>query len=286
MSRRLLVLLLVGCLSAGVLTGCGADDGDDEATATTTADTVAPPVASVITPLTVELIDAGAEPRQVLRHEFTEGDTWTGDLGFTLSSGDTSAVIDGESRLDITSVDDSGIATATYALAGLDVVVESQGIDAADAVDINGEVVVAPDRTVASATVQVQSDDAIPGADAVAGALDPRLPSLFFPFPAEPIGPGARWAISGPLSLFGAQVDFVAEAELTSRNGGRFDVAVAIEMRDQVRSGVALVGVGRIRGDRATIGPVEGSIVLDGSVLPVEADRPQPATLDLRIVEQ
>jgi len=284
--RRCLVIALACCLALGVLSGCGDDDGAGEATAATTAVTAAPTVASVITPLAVDLIDAGAEPRQVLRHDFTVGDSWSGNLEFTLSSAGTTATIDGVSGLEITSVDDAGIATASYALEGLDVVVESQGIDAPDAVDISGEVVVAPDRTVDSATVQVQSDEAIPGVEAIAGALDPRLPSVFFPFPAEPIGPGARWAISGPLSLFGAEVDFVAEAELTSRNGGRFDVTVAIEMRDPVRSGVALVGFGRIQGDTARLGPVTGSIALSGTLLPPGADRPQEAALDLRITER
>lgn len=284
MPRRCLVFALLCSLALGVLTGCG-DDGDPVDTAEEAPVTTVPQVLA-LTPLTVELVDGGAEPRQVLGQQFSPGTTWSGDLDFTLSSTGTTAEIGGVSRLEVTSVDDSGAATTDYALEGLDVASEDQGIDATDAVDISGELVVAPDRTVTSATVEVRSSGAIPGADAIASALDPRLPSLLFPFPEAPIGPGARWRITGPLSLFGADVDFIAEAELATRTGGAFEVVVSIEMRDPVRSGVTMTGFGRIRGDIAQVGPVEGSIVLSGTLLPAGADRPQEAALDLRIVEQ
>ena len=169
-------------------------------------------------------MEPGEQPRAVLRQALQAGSTSTGELTFALDvEGVAAAEIVGPSTITVRSVDGDGTAVADYALEGLDVTSAGEG-DAiptvTDALDITGEVVVTADRTATSATVQTTSSGDIPGLDAVAESLDPRLTSILFPFPSEPIGPGAEWEISGPLPFFGANVELDAIANLVSRSAG------------------------------------------------------------------
>lgn len=276
-SRRRLACALAVTL---LLAGCG-DDGEAGSGPTTTPG--AEPVP--LTPLTVELVDPGAEPREVLAHSFAPGDEWSGDLDFRLELDQVLGVVEGTSRLVTEAVAEDGSATVSYGLEGLTATVSGTGQSPTPSAvqDITGQVVVTPDRTVTLATVRTEAADDFAE---VALNLDPRLPFILFPFPSAPVGPGARWDISGPLSLFGAQVEFEAAARLARRAGGRFTVEVEIHLRDPEQVGFALDGIGAIQGELSQVGPLSGSIAVAGTVIPPGQDRPAPASLGLQITEQ
>ncbi len=288
MSRRRLVLLSAWCLGVAVLVGCGDDGPTGEATPTTST---APPRVLGLTPLTVELIDAGAEPRQVLAHDIADGTSWTGDLTFDLSvESVTTAHIEGESHLDTESVGAEGSVTARYGLLDLDVSAQSGDPDVPPTegtLDITGRVVVGPDRTATAATVSTEATGDLAGIDAVAAGLDPRLSSLLFPFPTEPIGNGAEWDISGPLPLFGTGVVLEARARLEQRQGGRFDIVVTVGLATpdgQDGPQIDLTGFGEIAGNVGSLGPSLGSIVTSGGiVLPDRGPDPLPMTMELHL---
>lgn len=280
------------CAAALFLAGCGDRGGDEATTTSADADGALPPQAVPLTPLEVELVRAGTSPRAVLEHDISPGTEWVGELSFGLAvEGVSTAQVDGESHLEAIAVDDDGTVTADYGLLGLDVAVGAEGAPPVeDALDITGEVVVEADRTVTSATVQTTASGDIPGVEGVAAALDPRLSSLLFPFPAEPIGPGAEWDIRGPLPLFGTVVQLEARARLVRRQGGRFDIAVAVVLTsadDEPGPGIDLTGLGEIKGDVTALGPDEGTIAASGTiVLPDRGPEPRPMTMDVRLTGQ
>ena len=291
MPRRLLLPLAVVAL----LAGCGGDDGSVATpTSSASAPAPAPPVQIVLTPLDVRLVAPGEQPRAVLRHELRPGSTSTGELTFALDvEGVAGAEIVGPSTITVRAVDGNGTATAAYALEGLDVTSRGEGDaipTAADALDITGEVVVTADRTATSATVQTTSSGDIPGLDAVAGSLDPRLTSLLFPFPSEPIGPGAEWEIRGPLPFFGATVELEALARLVSRSAEQFEIGIAVTLASPPAGSdiaIDLSGFGEIGGTTSGLVPRSGSIVATGGiVLPDRGPDPIPTTMELRIAGQ
>ena len=285
--------LLIGLSIVGLLGACGGDDGS-EATPTSFAPAPSQAVEIALTPLDVRLVQPGTSPRSVLRHELRPGSTSSGELTFALDvAGVAGAEIVGPTSITIQSVDGNGTATADYALEGLDVTSQGGG-DAipttTDALDITGEVVVAADRTATSATVQTTSSGDIPGLDAVAGSLDPRLTSLLFPFPSEPIGPGAEWEVTGPLPFFGATVELDAVARLVSRSAEEFEIGIAVTLASRPGApGIAieLSGFGEIVGTTDALVPQSGSIVAEGGiVLPDRGPDPIPTTMELRITGQ
>ena len=269
------------------MAGCS----DDGGSSTTTSSTTAPPQVVGLTPLTVELVEAGAEPREVLAQDIAEGTSWTGDLTFDLGveSVITAAIV-GESHLDIESVETEGSVTAAYGLLDLEVSAISMDPDLPPqegTLDITGRVVVGPDRTATAATVSTEATGDLAGIEALAAGLDPRLSSLLFPFPAEAIGTGAEWDISGPLPLFGTDVELAARARLEQRQGGQFTVIVALSLttpEDQEGPQIDLDGFGEIEGDVASLGLDLGSIVTSGGiVLPDAGPDPLPMTLEVHI---
>lgn len=285
MPRRCLVIALACCLALGVLSGCGDDEAEEAAPSTTV------PSVLGLTPLTVELVEPGAEPRQVLAHDIAEDSRWTGDLVFELSvESVTSAHIEGASQLDAESVRADGSVTARYGL--LDLAVSAEAGDPAlpptqGTLDITGRVVVGPDRTATAATVSTEATGDLAGIDALAAGLDPRLSSLLFPFPTEPIGDGAQWNITGPLPLFGTGVVLDAQARLERRQGGHFDIVVTLSLttpQDQQGPTIDLSGFGEISGEVGSLGPSRGSIVTSGGiVLPDRGTEPLPMTMELEI---
>lgn len=288
MRRR--TLLCCGLVASLVLAGCS-DDGGGGSDAPAATTVVPLPVA--ISPLEVTLVSPGPAPLALMAHNFTPHDRWRGHLTFTVDVGTGSTLaVEGPSTLANESVDGSGAVTAAYALDGLDLTTTTaEGAETAadDALTITGHVVVDEHRTATDATVLSRSSGEVPGVDSIASALDPRLPSILFPFPTEPISPGAQWDIEGPLSLLGAQVDLEARAELTRRRGDRFRVTVLLRLNTPESAGGAeihLNGAGDITGRLDQLGPVRGSVTLGGTIAPDDPEDTRPLNLQLRIREQ
>lgn len=280
--RRPLAVLLA---AAAVLAACGGDDGGGAAT---TTPATSPPTVAALAPLEVRLLRSGAAPRSVLRHELEEGTSSSGDLRFDLTvEGVAEATIEGPNSIAISAVDDAGVATADYGLVGLDVTVSSADTPATDALDLTGEVTVAPDRSATAATIQTRSSGAIPGLDSVATSLDPRLASLLFPFPEAPVGVGAEWEIRGPLPFFGTTVELVALARLVGREGPRFEIGVALTMITPEGEGTNRIdarGFGELVGRGDQLVPVSGAVEASGGMVLVDrGPEPLPMALTLRI---
>jgi hypothetical protein len=266
-------------VAVAVLAASACAGGGDDPSPTTSS---APPVTEVpapISPLTVELVDAGARPQAVLAHDLAAGDRWTGRLQLDLAVGSAEpATIRGRERLDVQSILPGGV-VATYALEELEITGGGPTVPPEQG-DITGELVLGLDRTVTSATVQPSATT-----DTLAAALDPRLPFLLFPFPDEPIGIGARWEIRGPLSLFGNPVDLLATARLLRRDGDRFeiDVLLALQSPSGRRGGrLSLSGTGEIVGSVSQLGPLRGAIAVQGTTRGA-GQGPQPAAFALQI---
>jgi len=286
-------------LAAGLVTlvllvpGCG-DDGGEATDATPppadTARTV--PTRLAVTPLTVSLEAPGQAPRSPLRQDLRPGPSGTADLEFALAvEGVNSARVSGDAGLEVTDVADVGRATVDYGLTGLDVSVSAgsaaEGEPVTDALDITGVLEVGPARDVSTASVETTNTGEIPGVEAVAGSLDPRMAFLLLPFPSEPVGVGARWTVEGPLPLFGTTVTLVADVRLEERRQGRYTVTAGVAMEtSEGGSGpeIALLGTGRLAGDVSRLGLRQGTIGLDGTVvLPDRGPDPRPMTLELDV---
>jgi hypothetical protein len=288
--RRLAVLLLV----ASVLMACSGDDGETTASTTGPPPATAPsgPVTVAVTPLEVELHDAGRAPRARLEHAFSPGSTSDATITLTLEvEGVTSAEVTGASSFTVEEVDAEGSASSTYALNGLDVAVSPVGGDpgdpVADALDVSGTLDVQVDRVVTAATVETSTSGAIPGVEAVAGSLDPRLIGLLLPFPTRPVGTGASWTVAGPLPLFGTTVDLTAELELIERDRDRFVLTAAIGMASagsDTAATIDLQGIGRLEGDLRRLALRRGVAGLTGTiVLPDRGPDPLPMALELDV---
>jgi len=276
---------------------CGDDDGTDDPLPLGTAPptTVAQgPTTAVpeLTPLEVELLLPGEAPRQPLVHDVAAGTVWNGDLAFTLAVDTVADVsVATDNRLDQRAVAADGTISTGYALTGLDLTLNSTDGAAAevdDALTISGQLLVGPDRTVEEATVETEvTDPSLPPAvRSFASALDPRLTTLLLPFPAQPVGPGGEWLISGPIPFFGNQVVLSTRAALIRRDAETFqlDLAVSMTTPDDSGNDIELSGLGQLVGRFDTLGPTSGRISLEGTIsLPDRSPAPLPMRLDLEV---
>jgi hypothetical protein len=291
--------LAAGCLALlALVAGCGGDDGDEGAgdPESPTSVTAGPGglTAADITPLSVELLEPGREPRSALAADLSATHPSAADFRFDLAiEGVTSAHVVGTSRMGAPSeVDDDGTAEVHYSLGGLDVALTVAGLPptrAEDALAMNWQLVVGPDRGITSATVQTLTSGNLPGVETVAGSLDPRLTSLLLPFPAEPVGIGGQWRVEGSLPMFGSTVALVADLELVQRRGSSFVVAAALTITTphaESTPDISLEGLGRLGGDLHQLGLRRGSVAMSGTIAqaaPGAEVIPMPLTLDVAI---
>ncbi len=259
-----------------LLAGCSDDEEPEPALPAAPLDTSQPagPVTVAITPLGVTVRDRGATPREILEQDLAEDQPSVGELTFDLQVEEISnARIVGDNRLDVMSFRE-GDATATveYALSGLDVALAESGEPTdpiEDALSLTGTLQVGPDRGVTAATIDTQASGEIPGVEALADSLDPRLTSLLLPFPTEPVGIGAEWTVQGPLPMFGATVSLTAEMQLVERQGNHYVLTAALAMETPTPGSgpeVTLQGIGRLVGDLRRLGLLEGTMGMDGTI--------------------
>jgi hypothetical protein len=253
--RRWVTALLVGAVLAGA---CG-DDGDastadattttaEGATTTTTEAAETDNGAEPVDGPTVELLDAGAEPRRELRLAPTEGDV----VEVTLRQGQVFEVrADGHEERAST-VHELDMAHEVVSVAGdeIEVAIRYQGgrvIEADEAVRPMLEDMVGRfDGLEASATFDRQGrivaattpDLDVSDMPELAGFLDSlgeQMASFTTPFPAEPVGVGAQWVVTSSADfagVFGAETSvLITLTELTD------DVAAAdTELRMEMTS--------------------------------------------------
>lgn len=211
-------------------TGCGLFGGGDEPTLTGT--TLAPPV--TIPRSTTELLDAGEEPRQVLRFAFGPGSTTVDvvvDLDVTQDGGEPVVLdlppIRQRLRLTTAAPEADGnvpidLEVEAAAVDGASTLSEQErasvdeelsgivGLRGAGSIDQRGRVVdFAYDAP----------DDLDPALSSVIDGLSDQVASLVAPVPDEPVGVGARWRATTNASVGGASVPITTVFEITAIDG-------------------------------------------------------------------
>jgi hypothetical protein len=289
----LVPLLAVSLALTAACSDDGGDGGDTEE-ATVTRDL------RPLTPLEVAVEDPGDAPREVLEQTTGEGATWDGGIELGLEIGDlVRARAVGDTTLEVRSVDEDGTAVVTYTLDGLDVALGTGGAEAGqttpDALGVEGDVEVAPDRSGAAGSRQrVAASGAVPGAEGLANSLDPRIVFAFLPFPDEPVGEGARWTVEGPIHLFDVALTLEVEVELVRLRGGMFATTAAITMAPDPEvdqppgiQDLQLTGLAEVRGDLSQLGPAHNRIAVNGTaVFPDNGNEPQPVSLRLEVEQR
>jgi hypothetical protein len=173
----------------------------------------------------VKLLEAGAEPRKVLRLHPTSDDKQT--LILTVKS--TKA--DLKVTLDATVKQVAGDGTITYALVlsdldpGAKPGVPAEAAEAMKGV-LNSLKGVSGTGTVSSqgicAAIKVQSGSGSnPFAGLIMDQLRDLLRQLVVPLPEEAVGPGAKWEVKGPIKSQDLTIDNTSTCELVSLEGER-----------------------------------------------------------------
>jgi hypothetical protein len=172
----------------------------------------------------------------------------------------------------VRSVEPEDVADVDYRFTGLDISlgVGTEVDPVVDAIDLDGDLLVHPDRRVESATVATRLSDALPSIlRDILNELDPRVTTLLLPFPTEPVGRGARWRITGPLPVLGAATVLDAQARLVRHRGALFDIVfdIALTTPDQGDgNALELEGLAHLVGDTRSLGPTLGTLDLAGTV--------------------
>jgi hypothetical protein len=230
------VRVLAGLLAAATaLTGCGLFGGDDTAATTTapttsTSTTTAPPVAKTEP---VEVLDAGAEPRQALRVAYTEGDkatvTFTSDFAVTQKSAGRTQRLDSPPiaqtlAYTVGRVTDDG-AELTIRIEAIAAKGKGTGLTDEELRALDDELaplvgVEATGTVTSLGELEDLSFDLPAGlSDAVKTqltALESQLPTLGPALPSEPVGVGASWRSTSTSSAGGAEIETVTTFTATA----------------------------------------------------------------------
>lgn len=189
---------------------------------------------------TLQLLDAGVAPLEPVRYRFETGGSETGTLdtkmSMSMSLGDQQVPMEAlpplrmTTQLRVAEVAADGRARLEYKL----VSAEASGSDA-QAAELNRSLAqvrglsgsyhmdtmgrITPGTTTARSTT-------VPGGNEVLGELEQSIHQLIVPFPAEAIGPGARWQVKQKVDSSGIQLSQVVEYTLRARNGDRLELDV------------------------------------------------------------
>lgn len=227
---------LLAWLAAGSLTvalaGCGLFDQDDAPARSTT--TVA--ATTTTAPSGPKLLEAGAEPRTALRLRFTPGQTATVALTLDLdvdqeSSGHRQRLNDPPVteavRFTVERADADG-ATVSFAFTDVSFDRTGSGLTDAEALTLTAELrdligLGGSGHVDARGTFSGFRYDLPKGLDpAVAGTLRQaadQFQALAVPFPAEPVGVGARWEVATTADLGGIETTATTTYEVTAIEG-------------------------------------------------------------------
>ena len=298
MSRRTLPRLGATGALLLALAGCG-DDGADGAGGAGTDDPSGTGGTGAADVPSVEVVDAGAEPRTQLRLDVDEGYRET----VTMVLHQTSAI---EGRVEeaptmtlrysqsVESVTEDEIEVA---MAYEDVRVVGRGPSRgvarsleeslAPLEGITGTTTFAPDGSVLDAEVDVPDDVPDPVRSMIQ-QLSSQAAVVSVPMPSEPVGEGAVWTVAGELALAGIDSTQEATYTLESVEGDRYKVAVEVTQQLEGNGGGVLSGTGEGTGSHTwepgRLTPVHGSMTLvNTTVVEGPDDEEREFTSEVRV---
>lgn len=207
----------------------------------------------------VELLDAGDEPREVLRLRPAVGATSRTDMVFDIA---LTLAVDGETleapslpatrvvlEQTVDRVDDDGTVNFSFTFAALEAVA-GPDTDAGTVSTVNANLsrlvgLQGTGQVDARGDNQSQSVDTggidDPTLTAILDSVTSQADELSTPLPRQPVGVGARWRVVREATLLGITTEFTTTFTLRSRDGDRFEV-------DIVRTGTGRPGPAAIPG--------------------------------------
>ncbi len=268
---RVTSALAVTLVLAGVAVGCGDDDDDAGEGSRTDGPSV-------------EVLDAGAEPRRLLELDLAVGDVVHSQMAMEMASRTTVADTElAEVELPAILVD---IRTEVLAVDDAEVTVEAEygsvrvgagGSDPATAAQVrplieqlegvNFEVTATPNGEVIDAQTS-GAENLDPAAASMLSQITEQPAQLSTPLPTEPVGPGARWEIANTFDLGGVDSDIVIAYTLEELSGDEYSLAATYEQT--VLPGELPDGAGEIVGGEVSgSGEVQGKL---GQMVPVSSE--------------
>jgi hypothetical protein len=214
-----------------VLGACGEIGEDPPAAADPSSSGTTSPAATaadVVDGPKVELIDAGAEPRESLRAEVREGDTQRASMTMLMS---VRTRLDGKKypatsvpamvmgmQMEVTDVSDDGVIEADF---GYDEVsVRGSGAEAKamekalrPLTGVAGHLQVTDTGRFIDGDLEIPSD-MDPTMRSTMSSIESQLQNLIIPFPDEAVGAGATWTSTAEMELNGIAVRNVTHYEL------------------------------------------------------------------------
>ena len=273
-----------------VVPGCGTDDAPaPRSQPTSNADGLGPDV---------ELLDAGAEPRQAVRFSLHTGDkshrTMTMDMTMAMGVDGAPArtvQVPSMSMGMALEVTDVGEKTSSSTFRYNDIYVHGTGAAAKDLekkleplVGVSGKMRSTSRGAVVGADVTIP-DDLDPLMKSTMQSFDAQMENLSAPFPAEEIGVGARWKVRTHVEINGIKTGAVYVYRLLSRDGDRVVLGFRVEQsapeHDPDLPGMpagATTHVSTLRGSGS------GRVVVDlGSQLPLTMSSTMKTHAEMRI---
>lgn len=251
----------VAAVVALAMTGCSGDDGGGGEAEPAGASPTAVGDAAL-----VRVLEAGGEPRRVLRLAVEDGDRTTSALVLDQEIENDGRVRDTPSitfpfDTEVTDTSDDEI-TATQTFGAVEV--DSAEIeDALAAVaGVTGSLTLRTDGTVVASTLDL-ADDA--PAAATLEEVRNQVRSLVPVFPGDEVGAGATWTVGSVVDVDGATVDQTATYTLDSIEDDAYVVGVTVTQ--EYRAGT-VDGVEVTRGGASWSGRFAGSLT---AALPSEA---------------
>lgn len=274
-------------LAVVALAACGQDSGEPAADEATTS---SPPPSATPTPIpttspsptaapasaagdvTIELLEAGAEPRQVMRLDPEAGRSGRLEMRMEM---DSTVRLDGEAlqQPDLPTFVLGMAATVdevTEDTIRLSYTYDTVGVDGDDPGGVEQALASMEGLTGSLTTTRagafVDGDVQVPDGlhPTVASSMEQfeqQLASMTVPLPTDPVGPGARWRVTTAFGLNGLETETTARYELLSIQDGEYELAVDIEQRmmpGPIGEGGATIDV--LEGGGTGSGTVTGSL--------------------------
>lgn len=261
--RRLLALLAVATLPT--LACSPATDRGEGA-----PESVESPTVPRVEAIAVTLLGQGAPPRRPITLNLTRADNWTRTLDFQLTVNDVAATATGTTQLSMDPLARDPVAASVSSTVD-DIDIQLRGADLTgpstftDAVTFTSTFLVREDRSIAEIESTAAVAEELEPIAGTLGLLDPRLPWFIMPTPDAPLGPGARWALNGPIVLFGVDYRLAAEVVVEDLRAESYRLRATIELAPASGpTANTLRGTGVISGDPTQLGPDAADIDLAG----------------------